>query len=257
MASGRNRYIKGGSNKQEISQETRELIRNAKDPDDYSWQLGHGIGDPVEMDLTTEERTRATQYSVDVLGYARKIDNGVEKIKYWPNETQEIEKEEPSPVLMVSKVITLSGESKHYKYYCEQIGLGVEEEMKKKVFLPNLPSVGILLYKIKHLIQITPITFPQGMPEDFDPDVHGYRLNSNGEFIVTPTRGESVENITKRADWMKITNEDIDKEARRHWGDPYNSPLGNSNYHSNNCKIDRKNADSDFEKNKPVRRKWS
>ena len=53
MASGRNHYIKRGSNKQDISPETKKMIRDARDPDDHSWQLGHGIREPLEMDLTT------------------------------------------------------------------------------------------------------------------------------------------------------------------------------------------------------------
>lgn len=64
MASGRGHYIKGGSNKQDIPSETRKLIENAKDPDDYSWQPGPAIGEEHVVDLTTEEKTRATAYKV-------------------------------------------------------------------------------------------------------------------------------------------------------------------------------------------------
>jgi hypothetical protein len=45
------------------------------------------------------------------------------------------------------------------------------------VFLPNLPSVSLLLFKIKHLLEIRPITFPNGIPEDFDPERDGSRLS--------------------------------------------------------------------------------
>merc|ERR1711892_1465788 len=112
--------------------------------------------------------------------------------------------ESPSPVLMVTRVKNLYGEPYYIKMYCEQLGLGHLEDITRKVFLPNLPSVGLLLYKIKHIVQITPITFPQGMPEDFDPDKYGFKLKENGEFIVTPTKGESLDSIVKRADWMKL-----------------------------------------------------
>jgi len=257
MASGRNKYLRGGSNKQDISQETRDLIRQARDPDDLSWQEGPGVGQPREMDLTTEERTRATQYEMPYKGYAVKIDNGVDQVKYWPLEGEEVEQEQPSPVLMVAKIKSLKGEPYYLKDYCEQIGLGKHEELGKKVFLPNLPSVGLLLYKIKHIIKITPITFPQGMPEDFCPDTHGFKLTPMGEFIVTPTKGESPESIARRADWMKITNENIEKEARNQWESPFNSPLGNSNYHQDTGWLDMKKADSQYVKNKAVRRKWS
>ena len=57
------------------------------------------------------------------------------------------------------------------------LGLGSKENMNKIVFLPNIPSVTSMLFKIKHLVKITPVTFPHGIPEDFHPDSHGYNLN--------------------------------------------------------------------------------
>ena len=36
------RYLKDGSNKQELSGETRELIQKARDTDDRTWQVGSG-----------------------------------------------------------------------------------------------------------------------------------------------------------------------------------------------------------------------
>ena len=54
MARGRNYYVKGASNKQDISPEARELLRNKKDPEDGRWQLGYGIQEPLEMDPTTK-----------------------------------------------------------------------------------------------------------------------------------------------------------------------------------------------------------
>jgi len=253
----RGAYIKGGSNKQDISPETKELIQQARDPDDLSWQEGPGIQQPVELDLGTEERRRALQYSVPYKGYEAKVDNGVEGIKYWPHEGDNLDTEPPLPVLMVTRVKTLHGEPYWNKYYCRQIGIGIREELNQRVFLPNLPSVGLLLYRIKHLIKITPVTFPQGMPEDFSPDTHGFKLTSRGEFIVTPTKGESLESIAQRAEWMKITNADVSREARKHWDNPYNSPLGNSNYHQDTRWIDKKKGDSEYVKNKANRRKWS
>ena len=57
-------------------------------------------------------------------------------------------------------------------------------QVGSRVFLPNLPSVCALLYRIKHVVEITPVTFPKGMPDDFHPDTHGFRLTPTGEFIV-------------------------------------------------------------------------
>ena len=89
MASGRNIYIKGGSNKQDIPSETKKLIQNARDPDDYSWQLGPGIQEAREVDLTSPEKTRATQYKVKYKGH-KIMGGGEDKVKYFPNAGEEI-----------------------------------------------------------------------------------------------------------------------------------------------------------------------
>ena len=120
MASGRNRYIKGGSNKQDISPETKKLISEARDPEDYSWQLGHGIQEPVELDLTTEEKKRATQYKVKYHGH--RVMGGEDKVKYYPLSGEEIPDQPPSPVLMVTKMKSAHGQPYWIKDYLRQIG---------------------------------------------------------------------------------------------------------------------------------------
>jgi hypothetical protein len=121
---------------------------------------------------------------------------------------------------------------------CTQVGLGggrtknpEARKIGRRVFLPNLPSVGLLLYKIKHVVDIQPITFPCGMPEDFHPDRHGFRLTSRGEFVVSGPPAETPESVAGRAHWMKIGPDHINREARKHWDDGFGTPLGNSNYH--------------------------
>jgi len=255
MASGRGRYIRGGSNKQDVSPETKQLLEQAKDPDDLSWQLGHGIQEPMEVDLTTKERKRAMQYKVKYKGW--RINDGEDKVTYYPHAGEEISEEPPSPVLMVCKIKRLKGEPFWIRDYCDQIGLGEYEKCGKLAFLPNTPSVGMLLFKIKHMVKITPVTFPNGMPDDFSPETHGFKLTSRGEFIVTDQPAESLDSIAMRADWMKITKEMIFKEARKHWDKPWSTPLGNHNYHVDSSWLDPAKAASQFEKNKPKNKKWS
>ena len=120
MASGRNHFIKGGSNKQDISPETKKLIREARDPEDFSWQLGHGIKEPLEVDLTTEERKRAMQYKVKYKGH--RVMGGEDKVKYFPHEGEEIPDDPPSPVLMVTKIKDAKNQPYWIKDYLTQIG---------------------------------------------------------------------------------------------------------------------------------------
>ena len=37
--------------------------------------------------------------------------------------------------------------------------------------------------QIKHLVTITPVTFPNGIPDDFEPDKYGYKLKSKYVFL--------------------------------------------------------------------------
>ena len=120
-ASGRSRYVRGGSNKQDITPEVRRLLEEAREPDDLSWQLGPGVREPLELDLNTEERTRAMQYKEKYKGY-RSHNNGEDKVKYYPHEGEEVDDQPPSPVLMVTRVKPLWGEPYYYKDFCFQIG---------------------------------------------------------------------------------------------------------------------------------------
>ena len=55
--------------------------------------------------------------------------------------------------------------------------------------------------------------------------------------------------VADRADWMKLELHQIQREARRHWEHPMDSPLGNSNYHRDSRWIDNDMADSEARKN--------
>jgi len=253
MARGRNYYLKNASNKQDISEETKELLKNARDSEDKSWKLGYGIQKPLVMDPTSTERKRATQYIVKYMG--DNINDGDDKVKYYPHSGEQIPEIKPSPVLMVKRSKSLSGEPWFNKEYCLQLGLGIKDKGEKFVFLPNIPSVTLILFKIKHIVEITPLTFPNGIPDDFDPEKHGYKLKRNGEFLVHPSLRVDVDKMVENAEWMKLTRSQVSKEGYKSWKSPYNSVLGDNHYHQDTRWRDNSKADSQFIKNQ--RKKWS
>ena len=136
-------------------------------------------------------------------------------------------------------------------------GLTKEKKVGHKVFLPNTPSVGMILYRIKHIVKITPVKFPNGIPDNFDPDTHGYSLSESGEFRITDVPRESAESIAARAEWMKIDAPQVHLYQRQHWRKPWGSPLGNHNYHEDTRWADPAKAANSYEKNKPKNKKWS
>ena len=51
-ASNRNYYVRDGSNPQNISEEVRDLIRNARTQENIAdWKLGPGIQEPLVLDM--------------------------------------------------------------------------------------------------------------------------------------------------------------------------------------------------------------
>ena len=116
----------------------------------------------------------------------------------------------------------------------------------------------MLLFRLKYLVKIQQVRFPNGIPENFSPDTHGYQLDAHtGEFNITEVPNESTESIAARADWMKLSNDMIQKHHRKEWDRPWGSPLGNHNYYQDNSWLDNAKAASQFEKNKAKNKKWS
>ncbi|XP_014789637.1 uncharacterized protein LOC106883224 [Octopus bimaculoides] len=87
---------------------------------------------------------------------------------------------EPSMLHMVTRVKTLKGRPQKEK--STMFALNLTGPQDQKVVLKNTPSVNKMLNKVKHLIKITPITFPNGYPEE--KDFEYCLLKDNGEFII-------------------------------------------------------------------------
>ena len=118
---------------------------------------------------------------------------------------------------------------------CERIGLGIYAKIDTTtVALPNLSFYNSLLYRIKHLVEIKPVQFPDGIPSLEDFDVRRARVTEDGKFLYhekiaeqnTVMLGEGP--VT--ADSLKISEKTWKKEANDSWQRPWNSPHGNSNY---------------------------
>ncbi|XP_049794796.1 39S ribosomal protein L30, mitochondrial [Schistocerca nitens] len=89
---------------------------------------------------------------------------------------------EPSKLFMVQRVKALKGRPYWEKNMMKEIGLaGKRSDI---VIMKNIPENNARLWQVKHLVKITPITCPNGLPSDGD--YSGTYLKENGEFIVTP-----------------------------------------------------------------------
>nr|SVE86428.1 EOG090X0EYV [Daphnia similis]SVE87055.1 EOG090X0EYV [Daphnia similis]SVE87679.1 EOG090X0EYV [Daphnia similis]SVE88310.1 EOG090X0EYV [Daphnia similis] len=130
---------------------------------------------------------------------------------------------EPSKVLMVERIRDL----KHRPYWEKDIliklGLPMEVKSSQAVIVANTPSMCAQLWKVKHLIRVTPITFPQGLPEDGDPA--GARLQDNGELVFIPKlKSDALIAATQsepedRRDYLDTDT--VKKHLRLKWLMPY------------------------------------
>nr|SVE76062.1 EOG090X0EYV [Daphnia hispanica] len=91
---------------------------------------------------------------------------------------------EPSKVLMVERRETLKHKPQKERDVLIKLGLSMKDKLSKIAIVANTPSVCAQLWKVKHLIRVTPVTFPQGLPEDGD--VAGARLQDNGQLVFIP-----------------------------------------------------------------------
>ncbi|KAL8584514.1 hypothetical protein ACOMHN_016835 [Nucella lapillus] len=89
----------------------------------------------------------------------------------------------PAMLHMVRRVRSLGGRPYWEKNMIKSLGL---DEVKKyePVVHKNTPGVNRILEKVKHLVQIVPITFPHGLPSD-ESDFHHCVLHADGQLEVT------------------------------------------------------------------------
>lgn len=225
MARGRNYYISGASKQTGISPETRDLIANVCHSENIDvWQREPGIGDPITFAQYRENPDDIDNDSdLDMVYFPHKGEQP------WPQDYQ------PSPVFLVKRVKDLRGVPWWHKQDCERIGLGIFARLDKVVALPNLSYYNALLYRIKHLVEIRPVEFPNGIPTKEEFDVHNAKVTHDGKFLYHPKIGEQSKVLLGqgplKADRQKMTEETHKSESRKSWLRPYNSPFGNSNYH--------------------------
>lgn len=91
--------------------------------------------------------------------------------------------------------------------------------MSEIAIVKNIPEVNAMLWKVKHLVKVTPIVFPHGEPTQND--VNHMFLKENGECIVTKeikvdesriTATEQFEQQSKRLDGHTLA-----KDSRLKW----------------------------------------
>lgn len=96
--------------------------------------------------------------------------------------------------------------------------------MRDVSIIKNTPENCALLWKVKHLVSVEPITFPYGEPTE--DDIKYTKLNENGECIVHKKIGiddrslelaEQFDNDPKKLDRHTLSREALLKWNRGYW----------------------------------------
>ncbi|CAH0699238.1 unnamed protein product [Spodoptera exigua] len=117
--------------------------------------------------------------------------------------------------------------SKHQPHYLKSIlrEFNILEECENHVtVVKNIPEINMRLWKIKHLIKITPIVFPYGEPTK--DDINYTVLKENGQCIVTKTIGPKPEQIEALEQFekseKKMDSDTLKKDSRYKWNNAFN-----------------------------------
>lgn len=124
---------------------------------------------------------------------------------------------EPSKLFRVQRIKPLKGVPYYEKNILKQLKL--DGRSSEIAILKNIPEINELLWKIKHLIQIKPVTFPNGFPQN----VNGTYLKENGEMIVKkeiiPEERKLIATDNFKTDPRKLDGDTLRRYLRKKWLD--------------------------------------
>ncbi|XP_059054177.1 large ribosomal subunit protein uL30m [Achroia grisella] len=143
-------------------------------------------------------------------------------IVYYPRnpETHSDPEYKPSKLFRVERIKS----AKHYPHWDKKI----LEELRilngsNIAIVKNIPENNMRLWKVKHLIKVTPITFPYGEPTEAD--IKYTVLKENGQCVVTKSlepQSNQIEALDKfDTDVKKMDSTTIKRDSRMKWNNPY------------------------------------
>lgn len=136
---------------------------------------------------------------------------------YFPRPGEKDPPYEPSKLLMVRRIKPVKYTPYYFRVILEDLKL--DDKMEDVAIVKNIPEMVAKLWKIKHLVQILPITFPHGYPEDGDFS-SGYLDKHTGEFFVHKNLAdERTIKATEEfiSDPLRVDADTLIKKLRDRW----------------------------------------
>ncbi|KAL1457184.1 hypothetical protein WDU94_001844 [Cyamophila willieti] len=146
---------------------------------------------------------------------------------YYPRPGQVDPPCEPSKLFMVQRIKPWKGIEYWNKKILFDLKLDKEFKQSKVVIVKNTPKNNMNLWKIKHLVKITPVTFPDGAPEEGD--VFSTCLNHKGELKIKKNIGtEKVQEVVEaKANPIQLKKDDIKRHSIQMWMNPWKTLFDN------------------------------
>lgn len=128
---------------------------------------------------------------------------------------------EPCKLFRVQRIKPVKGNPYWEKHLLQELGL--DGKQADFTVVKNIPENNARLWKIKHLIKVTPITFPHGEPTE--KDIKHTVLKSNGECIVTKEIGPVEERVKAlesfEKDPKRLDTDLLKRDSRLKWQNPW------------------------------------
>ncbi|CAL4100299.1 unnamed protein product, partial [Meganyctiphanes norvegica] len=141
--------------------------------------------------------------------------------KYYPRyaEQQDPTDFEPAPLHLVTRTRCLKRKPWWDRDTMKLIGLGGKRSDVS--VLKNNPENNALLWKVKHMVKVTPLRVPTNLPKDIDPK--DCFIKETGEFYHIPKIGIPKEKLVEDAKLTKpaFDGDHLLKEARKRWQDAW------------------------------------
>lgn len=122
---------------------------------------------------------------------------------------------EPAKLFRVQRIKPVKGNP----YWEKDIlkALKLDGKISDVVIIKNIPEMNSKLWRIKHLVKIEPITFPDGFPKDN----RGTYLKENGELAVKNELIASETSLEKaeefKTDSKRLDGETLRRDSRLKW----------------------------------------
>ncbi|KAH8386705.1 hypothetical protein KR093_002112 [Drosophila rubida] len=128
---------------------------------------------------------------------------------------------EPTKLFRVQRIKPVKGNPYWEKRLLKELGL--DGKQSDFAVVKNIPENNARLWKIKHLIKVTPITFPYGEPTEHD--IKHTILKENGECLVTKDVGAVEVRLEARDVFdqqpKRLDTELLRKDSRLKWLNPW------------------------------------